>query len=93
MAKGFGGMGGMFREIQKQAQGVQKRMADLQEDLSRGYALVDQWRIEEADAYASSLLKQYGRSGDLYFLLGRVEFFKGNYKKGSNFIVLLPEVN
>jgi len=33
MAKMFGGMGGMFRQIQKQAHGLQKRMADLQEEL------------------------------------------------------------
>jgi nucleoid-associated protein EbfC len=32
MAKGFG-MGGMFRDMQKQAEGMQKRMADLQNDL------------------------------------------------------------
>jgi len=34
MAKGFTGLGGnMFREMQKQAQGMQKRLADLQADL------------------------------------------------------------
>ena len=33
MAKGFGGMGGMFRDMQKQAEGVQKRMMDLQQSL------------------------------------------------------------
>ena len=32
MAKGFG-MGGMFRDMQKQAEGMQKRMVDLQNDL------------------------------------------------------------
>jgi hypothetical protein len=32
MAKGFG-MGGMFRDMQKQAEGMQKRMMDLQNDL------------------------------------------------------------
>jgi nucleoid-associated protein EbfC len=32
MAKGMN-MGGMFKQMQKQAQGMQKRMADLQEDL------------------------------------------------------------
>lgn len=37
MAKMFGGggMGGMFKQIQKQAQGMQKRMAELQEDLKQ----------------------------------------------------------
>jgi len=33
MAKGFGGMGGMFRDVQKQAEGMQKRMVQLQQDL------------------------------------------------------------
>ena len=35
MAKGFGGMGGMFRDIQKQAEGMQKRLAELQQDLKQ----------------------------------------------------------
>lgn len=35
MGKGMGNLGGMFRQIQKQAQGMQKRMADLQEDLKQ----------------------------------------------------------
>lgn len=32
---GGGGMGGMFKQIQKQAQGMQRRMAELQEDLKQ----------------------------------------------------------
>lgn len=37
MARGFGGggMGGMFREMQKQAQGMQQRMAALQQDMKQ----------------------------------------------------------
>ncbi len=36
MAKGFGGgMGGMFREAQKQAEAMQRRMSDLQNDLKQ----------------------------------------------------------
>ena len=36
MGKGFGGLGGnMLRQMQKQAQGMQKRMADLQKDLKQ----------------------------------------------------------
>ena len=35
MAKGTGGMGAMFREAQKQAMGMQKRMAQVQEDLKQ----------------------------------------------------------
>lgn len=60
--------------------------ADLNEDLNHGYSLIDQWRINEADHYASSLLKKYERSGDVYFLLGRVEFFKGNYEKAQEIL-------
>ena len=38
MAKGFGGMGGMFKDMQKQAEGMQKRLVELQQDLkSRVY--------------------------------------------------------
>jgi len=33
MTKGFTGMGGMFRQIQKQAHDMQKRIAEVQEDL------------------------------------------------------------
>lgn len=35
MAKVFGGMGGVLRQMQKQAQGMQKRMSDLEEDLKQ----------------------------------------------------------
>lgn len=35
MAKGFGGGMGMFRDMQKQAEGMQKRLADLQNDLKQ----------------------------------------------------------
>ena len=34
MAKSFG-MGGMFRDMQKQAEGMQKRLVDLQNDLKQ----------------------------------------------------------
>ena len=47
--------------------GPQSVAADLQDDLSHGYSLIDQWRINEADKYAASLLKQYGPSGDVIF--------------------------
>lgn len=33
MAKGFGGGMGMFRDLQKQAEGMQKRMMEIQNDL------------------------------------------------------------
>jgi tetratricopeptide (TPR) repeat protein len=64
--------------------------ANLQDDLAEGYSLIDQWRIKEADAYATTLLKKYGDSGDVYFLMGRVEFFKGNYGKAME---ILKEVS
>lgn len=36
MSKMFGGLGGgMFKQIQKQAQGMQKRMAELQEEMKQ----------------------------------------------------------
>ena len=35
MAKGSGGMGNMFREAQKQAMGLQKRMSQMQEELKQ----------------------------------------------------------
>ena len=36
MAKGFGGLGGgMFRDMQKQAEGMQKRLAEIQNDLKQ----------------------------------------------------------
>lgn len=35
MAKGFSGMGSMFRDMQKQAEGMQKRLADVQNDLKQ----------------------------------------------------------
>lgn len=36
MSKMFGGLGaGMFKQIQKQAHGMQKRMGELQDDLKR----------------------------------------------------------
>ena len=64
--------------------------ADLQDDLSEGYSLIDQWRINEADEYADTLLKKYRDSGDVYFLKGRIEFFKGNYSKAME---ILKEVS
>jgi tetratricopeptide (TPR) repeat protein len=66
--------------------GVSPAYADLQDDLSKGYSLIDQWRIKEADEYASTLLKKYGDSGDVYFLLGRVQFFKGNYSRAMEIL-------
>ena len=35
MGKSFGGMGGMFRQMQKQAQDMQKRMGTVQEDMKQ----------------------------------------------------------
>jgi hypothetical protein len=35
MAKGFGGMGNMFRDMQKQAQGMQQRVAGLQQEMKQ----------------------------------------------------------
>jgi len=35
MAKGMGGMGDMFRQMQKQAMGMQRKIAELQEDFKQ----------------------------------------------------------
>lgn len=44
-----------------------------------GYDLVEDWRITEAEDLVKTLLQKYPESGDVRFLLARVEFFKGNY--------------
>lgn len=46
----------------------------------KGYELVQDWRISEADTLAKSLLQQFPQSGDVRFLQAQVEFFKGNYE-------------
>ena len=55
--------------------------ADLQEEVTQAYMLIDQWRFEEAEARTRKLLQQYPNSGDVHFLYARVEFYKGNYEK------------
>ena len=55
--------------------------ADLVDDITRGYDLIDQWRFEQAEGYVDSMMKKYPRSGDVYFLKSRVEFYKGNYDR------------
>lgn len=49
------------------------------EKLFHGYQLVEEWKIDQADALAKALLKEYPKSGDAHFLHARVEFFKGNF--------------
>ena len=66
--------------------------AGLQEDLRKGYGLIDQWRIEEAEHYVEELLKQNVRSGDVHFLKARVEFFKGNYTEAWNILKDVEDV-
>ncbi|MCZ6540531.1 MAG: hypothetical protein O6704_02670, partial [Nitrospinae bacterium] len=55
--------------------------ADLQEEVTEAYILIDQWRFEEAEAATQKLLKHYPKSGDVHFLNARVEFYKGHYEK------------
>lgn len=50
------------------------------EGVFAGHKLIDDWRIEEAEAFIDTLLKKYPDSGDVYFLKARVEFRKGNYE-------------
>ncbi|GJL79920.1 MAG: hypothetical protein NPINA01_29090 [Nitrospinaceae bacterium] len=49
------------------------------QQVARGYELVDDWQIPEAEALTKSLLQQFPESGDVQFLHARLEFFKGNY--------------
>ena len=49
------------------------------EDALQGHSLLEQWRVDEADALAQSLLQYYPESGDAHFLKARVLFFKGQY--------------
>ncbi len=49
------------------------------EAIFEGHKLIEDWRIAEADAFVTELLKRYPQSGDVHFLQARVEFFKGNY--------------
>jgi tetratricopeptide (TPR) repeat protein len=46
----------------------------------KGYELVQDWRISEAETLTQSLLEQFPQSGDVRFLQAQVEFFKGNYE-------------
>ncbi|MGP0629404.1 peptidase MA family metallohydrolase [Nitrospina sp. 32_T5] len=55
--------------------------AGLQEDINRGYSLIDQWRFEEAEAHTRSLMDKYPKSGDVTFLLARVVFYQGDYAR------------
>jgi len=61
--------------------GSKPAQADLLEDITQGYNLIDQWRFEEAEDYVGSLMKKYPQSGDVYFLKSRIEFYKGNYHR------------
>jgi tetratricopeptide (TPR) repeat protein len=49
------------------------------EDAQKGQFLLEQWRIEEADSLAQSLMQHFPESGDAHFLKARVQFFKGQY--------------
>ena len=60
--------------------------AGLEEDLLPGYDLLDQWRIDEAERYTFSLMRKYKNSGDVFFLLARIEFYKGNYEKAEKIL-------
>ncbi len=65
--------------------------ADLREDLNKGYELVDQWRIEEAEDFVRELDNTYPHSGDVLFLKARVEFFKGDYDAAWNILKEVEE--
>ncbi|QPJ63062.1 MAG: DUF3808 domain-containing protein [Candidatus Nitronauta litoralis] len=65
--------------------------ADLRGDLNKGYELVDQWRIEEADDFVRELDNTYPNSGDVLFLKARVEFFKGDYDTANTILKEVEE--
>ena len=47
---------------------VAPAQAGLQQDITHGYSLIDQWRIDEAEEYSQSLARKYPNSGDVLFL-------------------------
>ncbi|MBI5426965.1 MAG: tetratricopeptide repeat protein [Nitrospinae bacterium] len=61
------------------------------EEAKLGYSLLDQWRVEEADTLARSLVKANPDSGDAHFLDARVQFYKGNYGQAANILKTLSD--
>ncbi|CAI2718046.1 tetratricopeptide repeat protein [Nitrospina watsonii] len=60
--------------------------AGLQEDITKGYSLIDQWRFEEAEAHTQSLMDTYPDSGDVLFLQARLVFYQGDYARALDLL-------
>lgn len=73
--------------------GSRPAQADLREDITQGYNLIDQWRFKEAEDYIGSLMKKYPQSGDVYFLKSRNEFYKGNYNRAWKLMENVEDVS
>lgn len=53
----------------------------ISDDVMKGYQLVQDWDISNAEKLSDQLLKNYPESGDAHFLKARIEFMKGNYER------------
>jgi len=73
------------------ALGTGASFAGLQEDLTRGYSLIDQWRFDEAEAHTQKLMKKYPESGDVLFFKARVIFYRGDYDRSLQLLEKVSE--
>ena len=66
---------------------AQKSLAFVPPDeIFASYELIESWQIPEATQHIQSLIKKYPESGDVQFLHGRTEFFRGNYDFARNIL-------
>jgi tetratricopeptide (TPR) repeat protein len=56
------------------------------DQIFKAYELIDGWQIPKATEYIQALLEKHPKSGDVHFLYGRTEFFRGNYDFASNIL-------
>jgi tetratricopeptide (TPR) repeat protein len=56
------------------------------EEIFAAYELIESWQIPEATQYIQTLIERYPESGDVQFLHGRTEFFRGNYDFARNIL-------
>ncbi len=61
------------------------------DEIFASYELIESWQIPEATQYIQSLIKKYPKSGDVQFLYGRTEFFRGNYDFARNILNRVSE--
>ncbi len=53
----------------------------LTQKVFTGYEMAQDWDLVSAEKLSKSLLKEHPESGDVHFLLARIEFLKGNYER------------